>query len=73
MATMKKNVSYAGLADVFGGKMWHVYMPNGETTYHCTKKQAAKTIRQAWGHDKETKNALMKQLNECKGRAYILN
>ena len=74
MITLRKSVSYAGLSAVFGGKMWQVYMPNGETTWHSTKKSATKTIRQAWGHDKEMKRVLMAQLNKCKGRAYcILN
>lgn len=69
MTTLKKGVCYAGLVDVFGGTMWYVHTPDGER-YHSTKNEARKTVREAWSHDKEMKQAIMAQLNRRQGRAY---
>lgn len=67
---LKHGICYAGLAYIFGGKLWYVHTPDGET-YHNTKKEAAKTIRRAWSDNKPVKRAILAQLAACKGRAYI--
>ena len=51
------------LIDVVGGKMWYV---NGQ--YFWTKKEAEHHIRFRYKGDDQ--KILLKQLKECKGRAF---
>lgn len=69
-AILKPGICYAGLVDVFGGKMWYVDN-NGGAEYYTTKREAAKAIREAYKGNRPMKRAILAQLGESKGRAYF--
>lgn len=70
IAALNPNVCYAGLADVFGGKMWYVDN-NGIPEYYGTKAEAAKAIRVAYKDNAPMRRAILAQLQNSKGRAYF--
>lgn len=72
IAKLKDGICYAGLCDVFGGKMWYVD-DHGNATWHWTQKEAEKHIRAAYKSEPPMRRALLQQLKNCNGRAYILN
>lgn len=77
--TIKLKCSYAGLSNVVGGKMWRVDntdVNSGElfgSLYFTTKREAVAAVRQIYKADPNFRNAVLNQINECRGRAYFLN
>lgn len=59
----RKGVCYVGLADVFGGKMWHHW--NEE------KQESEKSIRNVYRDAPETRRELLNRLFEKRGKAYF--
>lgn len=64
---------YAGLCDVVGGKLWHVYDDKEKQTYYfSTKRETEKKVRELYDDNKELRNAILNQLNRAKGRSVNL-
>ena len=71
MASQKCYFALAGLADLFGGKIWFVYNPQlGFDEWYRTKKECISRIRQLY--DGDSKKNLISKLQGCKGRAFVL-
>lgn len=65
-----KNIGFAGLCDVVGGKMWYVYnLDCSCTRYFWTKSEAYNYIKQMECHTKGYKALLRRQLSQKHGRA----
>lgn len=65
--------SYAGLIDVFGGKLWYVYDNTIKQSWHFwTKREAEKKVRELYAGDAELRNAILNQLMQSHGRAVNL-
>ena len=64
---LKPGICYAGLVDIFGGKMWYVDN-NGSAEYYATKIKAEKAIRAAYKDDAPRRRAILAQLKASKGR-----
>lgn len=80
MKKLKTNVvlktGYAGLGDVAGGKMWIVCKKDANTGeyinyYFTTKTEAVAKVREIYKDNPDFRNAVLNQLNECKGRAFF--
>lgn len=70
MFNKQKQIGFAGLGDVCGGKMWFVFnLDLGSSAHFWTKKEAYDYIRQTNFHITGYKKLLRKQLNESHGRA----
>lgn len=67
------NGNYAGLTDVFGGKLWHVYDNTiKQSRYFWTKREAEKKVRELYAGDAELRKAILNQLTQSRGRAVNL-
>jgi len=64
----KKGISYVGLCDVWGGKMWFCVSPSGENVYFWKKKECASYIRDTYVGD--TRAYLLSKLRKRQGRAF---
>lgn len=64
----KKGITYVGLCDVVGGRMWYCVSPGKkEGAYFWRKKECEKFVRGSFsGSDRKY---LLSKLRECKGRA----
>ena len=68
----KKGISYVGLCDVVGGRMWFCVSPvKNETEYFWTKKECEKFVRDSFsGSDRKY---LLSKLREFKGKTMLYN
>jgi hypothetical protein len=65
-----KNIGFAGLCDVSGGKMWFVYDLYWQYTYYFwTKAEAYECVRNMECNIRGYKKLLRQQLSKSKGRA----